>query len=242
MKNKKAIIIGASSGIGKGISLGLLEKGYKIGISARRKERLDEIKKLNPEMVIVKEYDSSTEKNDKLINLLIEKLNGVDLIIYCSGIGIINKELDYSIEKKVNNLNVLGFTQVVTHAFNYFLKKGEGHIVNISSVASEIGNGISPSYNASKAYQANYLQGLRCKAFRMKMPIFLTDVRPGFVDTDILMGNKDKLFWVAPLDKACKQIIIAIERKRKIIYITKRWKIISLLIKILPERIIRLFF
>ena len=148
MKNKKAIIIGASSGIGKGISLGLLEKGYKIGISARRKERLDEIKTLNPEMVIVKEYDSSTEKNDKLINLLIEKLNGVDLIIYCSGIGIINKELDYSIEKKVNNLNVLGFTQVVTHAFNYFLKKGEGHIVNISSVASEIGNGISPSYNA----------------------------------------------------------------------------------------------
>ena len=145
MKNKKAIIIGASSGIGKGISLRLLEKGYKIGISARRKERLDEIKKLNPKMVIVKEYDSSTEKNDKLINLLIEKLNGVDLIIYCSGIGIINKELDYSIEKKVNNLNVLGFTQVVTHAFNYFLNKGEGHIVNISSVASVIGNGISRS-------------------------------------------------------------------------------------------------
>ena len=66
------------------------------------------------------------------------------------------------------------------------------------------------------------MQGLRFKAFRMKMPIFLTDVRPGFVDTDILMGNKDKLFWVAPLDKACHQIIIAIERKRKIIYITKR--------------------
>ena len=82
------------------------EKGYKIAISARRKERLDEIKKLNPDMVIVKEYDSSTEKNDELIKNLIDKLNGVDLIIYCSGIGIINKELDYSLEKKVNNLNV----------------------------------------------------------------------------------------------------------------------------------------
>ena len=100
MKNKKAIIIGASSGIGKGVSLELLEKGYKIGISARRKERLEEIKKLNPEMVIVKEYDSSTEKNEELINFFIEKLNGVDLIIYCSGIGIINKELEYSVEKK----------------------------------------------------------------------------------------------------------------------------------------------
>ncbi len=102
MNIKKAIIIGASSGIGKGISLELLKKGYKIAISARRKERLDEIKKLNPDMVIVKEYDSSTETNDELIKNLIDKLNGVDLIIYCSGIGIINKELDYSLEKKVN--------------------------------------------------------------------------------------------------------------------------------------------
>ena len=127
MNIKKAIIIGASSGIGKGISLELLNKGYKIAISARRKERLDEIKKLNPDMVIVKEYDSSTEKNDELIKNLIDKLNGVDLIIYCSGIGIINKELDYSLEKKVNNLNVSGFTQVVDYAFNYFLKRGEGH-------------------------------------------------------------------------------------------------------------------
>ena len=67
MNIKKAIIIGASSGIGKGISLELLNKGYKIAISARRKERLDEIKKLNSDMVIVKEYDSSTEKNDELI-------------------------------------------------------------------------------------------------------------------------------------------------------------------------------
>ena len=171
----------------------------------------------------------------------IKKIYDPEMPVNIYELGLIYK-IEISVEKKVNNLNVLGFTQVVTHAFNYFLKKGEGHIVNISSVASEIGNGISPSYNASKAYQANYLQGLRFKAFRMKMPIFLTDVRPGFVDTDILMGNKDKLFWVAPLDKACKQIIIAIERKRKIIYITKRWKIISLLIKILPERIIRLFF
>ncbi len=239
---KKAIIIGASSGIGKGISLELLSKNYKLAISARRKDRLDEIKKINPKNVLVYKFDSATEQNNTLLDSMINDLNGVDMIIYCSGIGIINKELDYLKDKKVNNLNIAGFTQVVTYAFNYFIKKGGGHIVNISSVASEIGNGLATSYNASKAYQANYFQGLRFKAFRMKVPIFLTDVRPGFVDTDILMGNKDKLFWVAPLDKACKQIIIAIERKRKIIYITKRWKIISILIKILPERIIRLFF
>ena len=66
---KKAIIIGASSGIGRGISLELLKKDYKIGISARREERLNEIKKVNPENVIVKVFDSSTEKNDILLDL-----------------------------------------------------------------------------------------------------------------------------------------------------------------------------
>ena len=70
MKNKKAIIIGASSGIGKGISLELLQKGYTIGISARRRERLEEIKKLDPKNVLIKEFDSSTEKNEELINFL----------------------------------------------------------------------------------------------------------------------------------------------------------------------------
>ena len=114
--------------------------------------------------------------------------------------------------------------------------------MNISSIASEIGNGIAPSYNASKAFQANYLQGLRFKSIKIKLPIFLTDVRPGFVDTEILMGNKDKLLWVAPLEKACKQIVAGIDRKSKVLYITRRWKIISYLIKILPESILSKFF
>ena len=120
---KKAIIIGASSGIGKGIALELLKKNYKIAISARRKERLNEIKSLNPDNVIVKVFDSSTEKNDSLLSELVKNLGGLDLLIYSSGIGILNKKLDYQIEKKVNNLNVSGFTQVVDWGFNYFLKQ-----------------------------------------------------------------------------------------------------------------------
>ena len=70
---KKAIIIGASSGIGKGISLELLSKNYKIAISARRKDRLDEIKKINSENVLVYEFDSSTEKNNELLDSIIAK-------------------------------------------------------------------------------------------------------------------------------------------------------------------------
>ena len=110
---KKAIIIGASSGIGKGISIELLKRNYKIGITARRKDKLDEIKILYPDNVIVYPFDSSKEKNDEMLKYLTDKLGGLDLLIYSSGIGIVNKELDYDIEQKVNNLNVNGFTQVV---------------------------------------------------------------------------------------------------------------------------------
>ena len=197
---KKAIIIGASSGLGRGIALELLKRGYKIAITARREERLEAIKSSDSDMVIVKPFDSSTEKNIDMLNNLVSNLGGLDLLVYSSGIGIVNKDLDYDIEKKVNNLNISGFTQVIGWAFNYFKNQGFGQISNISSVASEIGNGICPSYNASKAYQANYLQGLRFKAYRLRIPIKLTDVRPGFVDTEILQGNKDKLFWVSTVD------------------------------------------
>ena len=70
--------------------------------------------------MIVYPFDSSKEKNDEMLKYLTDKLGGLDLLIYSSGIGIVNKELDYDIEQKVNNLNVNGFTQVVGWGFNYF--------------------------------------------------------------------------------------------------------------------------
>ena len=71
---KKAIIIGASSGIGKGISMELLKKNYKIAITARRKDKLEEIKILYPDNVIVYSFDSSNEKNDEMLQYLTKKL------------------------------------------------------------------------------------------------------------------------------------------------------------------------
>ena len=239
---KKAIIIGASSGIGRGIAIELLNKNYKIAISARRKDKLGEIKLIQPENVIVKAFDSSTEENENNLDELVKLLGGLDLFIYCSGIGIINKELSYQKIKKVNRLNISGFCQAISWSFNFFVKQKHGHIVNISSVASEIGGGISPSYNASKAYQANFLQGLRFKSNRIKIPIKITDVRPGFVDTDILQGNKDRLFWVSSVKKACIQIVKGIESEKKVIYITRRWKLISLLVKFFPEKTLQKLF
>ena len=102
----------------------------------------------------------------------------------------------------------------------------------ISSIAGLRGSGIAPSYNASKAYQINYLEGFRQKAAKAKLQIAVTDVRPGFVDTDMAKG--DGKFWVAPPQRAAKQIFSAIIGKKDRVYITKRWRLIAIILKILP--------
>ena len=236
--SKTIIVTGASRGIGHEIVKIAEKKGHRVYSISRNIKALKDYSFKYPRQVDLANEDSIDKFSSEVKNDGVK----VDALINNAG-AFLNKPFEKISKKEfeyIFQVNVFGLSSITRKVLPIIDSKG--HIVNISSVASEIGNGISPSYNASKAYQANYLQGLRFKAFRMKVPIFLTDVRPGFVDTDILMGNKDKLFWVAPLEKACKQIVNAIDRKKRVVYITKRWKIISLLIKTLPERIIRLFF
>jgi short-subunit dehydrogenase len=146
--------------------------------------------------------------------------------------GDFNHELDFEIEKRTIDTNVTGFTCVADWAFNYFKHQGKGHLVGISSVAGLRGSSIAPAYNATKAFQINYLEGLRQKAAKLNSKILVTDVRPGFVDTAMAKGNGQ--FWVAPVDKAVDQILAAIKKETKIVYITKRWKLIGALLKRIP--------
>ena len=83
------------------------------------------------------------------------------------------------------------------------------------------------------AYQLNYLEGLRQKAHKLSAPIFITDVRPGFVDTAMAKGEGQ--FWVATVQKASVQIFEAIKQKKKVVYVTKRWRMIAVLLKRIPR-------
>jgi len=232
--NKKAIIIGASSGIGEGLARELQKAGYKTGITGRRKELLDKIKDVNPDSFIVKSFDITDFKAsiDK-INELVKELNGLDLLVISSGADSFNESLDFEIEKRIIDVNILGFTNIADWAYNYFKKQGQGHLAAISSIAGIRGNRLAPAYNATKAYQINYLEGLRQKSHKEKIKINITDVRPGFVDTDMAKG--DGLFWVMPVDKAAAQIYGAIKSSKEVVYITKRWGFIAGLLKILPR-------
>jgi short-subunit dehydrogenase len=163
------------------------------------------------------------------------ELGGLDLFVISSGIGEINEALDFEIEKQTIDTNIVGFTSIADWTFNYFEKQQSGHLVVISSIGGIRGSCQAPAYNASKAYQINYAEGLRQKAAKLKMPIFITDIRPGLVDTKMAKG--EGLFWVMPLEKAVNQMYNAIVRKKKVVYVTKRWRLIAMILKLIPRPI-----
>jgi short-subunit dehydrogenase len=231
---KKAIIVGASSGIGKELAKVLVENGYIVGITGRRENLLQEIKNENPENFIVKSFDISIPfKNSVYLDELVGELGGLDLLIISSGTGNANEYLDFKIEKITLDTNIYGVTEIADWGFNYFRRQGFGHLAVISSIAGLRGGRFATVYAASKAYQMNYFEGLRQKAKKLKIPFYVTDIRPGFVDT--AMAKSDYKFWVAHPSIAAKQIYKAITKKKKIAYITKRWILIAYIMKLLPK-------
>jgi short-subunit dehydrogenase len=150
-----------------------------------------------------------------------------------SGIGFLNPALDFEKEVQTIQVNVEGFSGLAGLSYNYFSGQGYGHIVGISSIGALRGNHLAPAYNASKAFMSNYLEGLRKKAFNEKLPITVTDIKPGFVETDMAKGEGK--FWMASPKKAAEQIYHAIKSKKKHAYITRRWCLIGWLLKLMPD-------
>jgi short-subunit dehydrogenase len=160
-------------------------------------------------------------------------MEGVDLVVISSGVGFINKDLEWPQEKKTIDVNVLGFAAMSNVAMHHFLPKASGHLVGISSIAALRGSSLAPAYNASKAFISNYLEGMRMKAVQSGSSITVTNIQPGYVDTAMAKG-KGK-FWVASPDEAAEQIYGAIKRRRKHVYVTKRWMLVAWLLKIMPD-------
>jgi len=221
------IIVGASSGIGRALAVALAKDGYRVGLIARRTELLDQLRTELAAPWAVKTVDVSQE--------LIDELGDVDLFIINAGIGFDNPTLEWEPERATIGVNVLGFAAMANVAAKYLESRGSGQIVGISSVAGLRGIGVAPAYSASKAFMSTYLQAMRYRFAKLKLPIVVTDVLPGFVDT--AMGKSPKRFWVASTEVAARQIVTAIRRRRSHVYVTRRWRLIGWLMKIVPDAI-----
>lgn len=236
---KNAIIIGASSGIGYELAIQLANKGYQLGLMARRQELLIELSDRLPGQHFVQVTDlMDADMARTQLAALIEKMGDVELIVVNSGVGASERILDWTIESEMIDVNVRGFTAMSMDAMNYFMQRGGGHLVGVSSIAAHFSGGLSLTYNATKAFVSNYLNGMRSRASRSELPITITTVEPGFIDTPML---ESKPMGTISVEKAVTQMVKAIMGKKNHVYITRRWVIIAILFYILPNWLIRKF-
>ena len=228
---RRAIVVGASSGIGREVARLLKEKGWTVGVAARRMELLADFE-------YAAKVDVTSEQAGQQLLELVERVGGMDLYFHASGIGKQNPGLQEDIELRTVETNAVGFTRMVGTAYRYMASHGGGHIAVISSIAGTKGLGPAPSYSATKALQNTYIQALEQLSHSRHLNIHFTDIRPGFVGTDLLNdGNRYPLLLNKV--KVAEDIVRSIERRRHVRIVDWRWRIITALWRRIPRCIWR---
>ena len=224
-----AIVIGASSGIGREVAKLLIAEGWTVGVAARRVELLQTLG-----AAAVEPIDVTTEKATEHLRRLINKTGGMDLFFYASGIGKQNRELKEDVELATVQTNGLGFTRMIGEAYRYFAEQGQGHIAAITSIAGTKGLGPAPSYSATKAMQNVYLQALEQQAHARGLKIRFTDIRPGFVDTALLSGDFKYPMMLRP-ERVAKDIVSAIKGRKHIRVVDWKYRLLTALWRRIPR-------
>ena len=230
---KRAVIVGATSGIGYEVAKELMRQGWKIGVAGRRTSALEAFKSTAPDCIETQVLDVTQPDAVDKLHALIEKLGGMDLFLLSSGIGYQNRDLNPEVELNTTLTNVEGFTRMVTGAFHYFKQQGGGHLAVISSVAGTKGLGVAPAYSATKRYQNTYIDALAQLSRMQKLSISFTDIRPGFVATDLLKNGNYPLLMQA--DKVGASIVRALNRKKRIAIIDGRYALLVFFWRLIPR-------
>ncbi len=243
----RAIIIGASSGIGAALVQELVSQGYYVAALARREEMLKELcEGINTAVSPTKPsqalpYTHNVTDFDEIPGLfqqIVSDLGGLDLIVYVAGIqpAVSINEYSFAKDKAMMEVNVMGAMAWLNEAAARFERTGSGHIVGVSSIAGDRGRVSAPGYNSSKAALNTFLEALRNRL--AKHGVAVTTIKPGFVDT-VLLENAAKTFWVISPKDAAVNITKAIKRKRQTAYVPARWGLVGLIIRHIPSFVFR---
>ena len=230
---KRAIVIGASSGIGCEVAKLLIEQGWTVGTAARRVELMK-----NLGTAAIEQIDVTRPEATEALQRLISRVGGMDLFFYASGIGWQNRELKEDIELATLQTNGVGFTRMIGEAYRFFAEKGCGHIAAITSIAGTKGLGPAPAYSATKAMQNVYLQALEQQAHSRGLDICFTDIRPGFVDTALLSGDFKYPMMLKP-QRVAREIVKAINHKQHVRVIDWKYRILTAVWRRIPRWIWR---
>ncbi len=232
--DKKVIIIGATSGIGREVALIYIAKGWKVGVAGRREAELEALRTAYPEQVSAQALDVTHEDAPEKLLALIEQMGGMDVFLLSSGIGKQNYTLDTEIELATAATNVEGFIRMTNAAYHYFEKQGHGHLAVISSIAGTKGLGAAAAYSATKGFQNMYMDALDQLARMQKLNIRFTDIRPGFVATPLLTSSKKyPMLMDAPV--VALDIVSAIEKKKRVAIIDWKFRLLVGFWRLIPK-------
>ncbi|HOC93554.1 MAG TPA: SDR family NAD(P)-dependent oxidoreductase [bacterium] len=234
-EKKKVVIIGASQGIGAAVADEFSRRGCVVGITARNSSNLETVRSCMSGECHTRTFDASVpERAMAEFEALIAEMGGMDIAVINAGTGRPNRDLDWEPEKETIDINVTGFAAMCNVAYKHFLKQGYGKLAGVSSVIALRGEPGNPAYPATKAFASVYLESLRLNARKRKLPIFVTDIRPGFVDTPLTEGQKG-MFWLCSSRIAATHIVDAVARGKSIAYIPPKWRAVGIALRHMPD-------
>lgn len=233
MVKGKAVVVGASSGIGREIARRLIDDGWTVGVAARRVALLEPLRALAPERVTAAFVDVTADDAPAALDALADAIGGMDLYVHVAGAGKRNATLCGATETATVDVNAAGFCRMTGQAYRYFAERGRGHIAVISSIAGTRGLGAAPAYSATKAFQCTYIEALSQLARMRKLNITFTDIRPGFVDTALIAG--DNYPMTMDVRRVADRAVSAIYGKKEVTVIDWRWSILTFFWKLVPH-------
>ena len=185
LKNKKILITGATGGIGNALIKKFNNLESTIFATGTNEEKLNNLKKNYPNINVEKFKLDDHDKIESFIEMVCEKLDGLDIVVNNAGITLDNLSIRLTEEnwKKVLDINLTSSFLICKYAIKKMLKKKYGKIINITSIVGHTGNLGQANYAASKAGIQAYSKSLAIEY--AKKNININCVSPGFIKTEM---------------------------------------------------------
>jgi decaprenylphospho-beta-D-erythro-pentofuranosid-2-ulose 2-reductase len=239
---QRAIVVGASSGMGEALARQLAQQGCQVALVARRESELARITadiNQGDAPVLARAYVHDVREYEcipALFQQITHDLGGLDLIIYAAGIMPLIGEDEYAFDKDrlTFETNVLGGIAWLNEAAQRFERAKTGTIVGLSSVAGDRGRRGFPAYCASKAALDTYLEALRNRVGRHGVRV--VTIKPGPVDTPMTKDVTKKPMLISA-DEAARTILAAAGAGRRIAYVPGKWRPIMWILRHIPSAV-----
>ena len=218
-REKVVLITGASSGIGRALTLELARRGATLGLLARRADVLAEIvaevEGVGGRALALPADVKDAESVREAADLLRAEFGHIDVLIANAGVGATTAALDLKAADvaEVININLLGAVNSATAVVPEMVARGQGQLVAISSLAAYRGLPKSAAYCASKAALSAFFESLRLDLTGTGVDV--TIIHPGFIKTPLTAGRHAQMPYLMELEDATKKIVRAIEARRK---------------------------